>query len=78
MEKVFWLLFDGADFFNDKYFVLDNDGKIDLETPYNECSLYSLYKIYDDGTVKIGDKTYYAEAADPNPKTVLLNDIIEA
>ncbi len=65
------------DFFGDKYFVLDNDSKIDLETPYNECSLYSLYKIYDDNTVKIGDKTYYAEAADPNPQAALLEDIIK-
>lgn len=66
------------DFFADKYFVLDAEGKIDFETDYNNCVLYSLYKISDNNTVKIGDKTYYAEAADPNPKTVLINDIIEA
>ena len=65
------------DFFADKYFVLDADGKIDIKTDYNKCVLYSLYKIADDNTVKIGDKTYYAEAADPNPKTVNLNDIIK-
>ena len=64
------------DFFNDKYFILDDDGKIDLEIPYNECSLYSLYKIYEDETIKIGDKTYYAEAADPNPTTVTIKEII--
>jgi hypothetical protein len=65
------------DFFGDKYFVLDNDGKIDLEISYNNCSLYSLYKISKNDTVSLGDKTYYAEAADPNPKTVSTNDIIE-
>lgn len=64
------------DFFNDKYFVLDDEGKIELETAYNDCALYSLYKISEDNTVKIGDKTYYAEAADPNSKTVALKDIV--
>ncbi|MBQ3561988.1 MAG: hypothetical protein IJA13_00360, partial [Clostridia bacterium] len=65
------------DFFGDKYFVLDNDGKIEIKTPYNECSLYTLYKIYDDDTVKIGDKTYYSEGADPYPKSVNFNELIE-
>ena len=64
------------DFFSDRYFILKSGEKIDLETEYNACALYSLYKIADDNTVKIGDKPYYAEGADPNPKTVLLNDIL--
>ena len=65
------------DFFGDKYFVLDRDGYMTLEADYNGCSLYTLYKIAEDNTVKIGDKTYYAEGADPNPKTVNINELIE-
>ncbi|MBE6761137.1 MAG: hypothetical protein E7551_02510 [Ruminococcaceae bacterium] len=66
------------DFFNDKYFVLDNEGEINIETDYNKCALYSLYKISDDNTVKIGDKNYYTQVSDPNPKTVILNDILNS
>ena len=63
------------DFFGDKYFVLDEKGRIEIETDYNTCSLYTLYKISDEGTVKLGDKSFYAEGADPNPKTVLVSDL---
>ena len=65
------------DFFGDRYFVLDREGYMTLEADYNSCALYSLYKIADDNTVKIGNKAYYAEAADPNPQTINLKDIIE-
>jgi len=57
---------------------LDNEGEINIETDYNKCALYSLYKISDDNTVKIGDKNYYTQVSDPNPKTVILNDILNS
>lgn len=63
------------DFFKNKYYVLDKDGEIVLETAYNTCELLSLYPISDDDTAIIGNGEYYAEAADPAPKRIAVKDV---
>lgn len=64
------------DFFEDKYFVLNNEDALELETDYNACKLLSLYPIAEDDSVYIGNGKYYAESADPNPKKVYVKDMI--
>lgn len=64
------------DYFENKYFVLDREGEVPLETPYNTCTILSLYPI-SDGSAIIGDGSYYAEAADPSPKKVAVKEIVK-
>ena len=65
------------DYFEDKYFILDKEGEVELETAYNTCKLLSLYPISDDETAVIGNGSYYTEAADPSPKNVSVKDFVK-
>lgn len=65
------------DYFEDKYFILDKEGEVKLETAYNTCKLLSLYPISDDETAVIGNGSYYTEAADPSPKNVSVKDFVK-
>ena len=56
-------------FFEDRYFVFDSETIVELNLLHNGYALYTLYPIGDDGTVSVGDKTFYAEGATPTVAT---------
>lgn len=52
------------DYFADRYFIFNKDDVLPMELDYEACALYSFYPVKN-GTVAVGERRRYAEAAEP-------------
>ncbi len=52
------------DYFADRYFIFNKGDVLPIELEYEACALYSFYPVKN-GTVAVGDRRRYAEAAEP-------------
>ena len=65
------------DYDSGKYTLVDEKSAIPFALGYEDCVIYTLYPVAEDGTVSVGDPRYYCEGSMPAVKTVHYSELID-
>lgn len=65
------------DFESGKYTLVNEKSAIPFALGYEECVIYTLYPVNEDGSVSVGDPRYYCEGSMPAVKTAHYSEFID-
>ncbi|MBQ5633691.1 MAG: hypothetical protein IIV11_02265 [Clostridia bacterium] len=65
------------DFVSGEYKLVDEKSALNFTLGYEDCVIYTLYPVAEDGMVSVGDPAYYCEGSMPAVKTAHYSEFID-